>query len=152
LAAVVSVVYFVLFPMGYFAGLSVRVKSLFIKHTKTGNPLVDSVAEHQPASSESYFQFLHYSYYLTPLGLLFLLLNGRRNSYMFLVCYVVAAYYFSARMVRLIIFLGPIVSALCGVFLGYFIEWSYEQLWLQFFLDGRKNKKNIQECYPFNSI
>ncbi|XP_063901564.1 dolichyl-diphosphooligosaccharide--protein glycosyltransferase subunit stt-3-like isoform X2 [Zophobas morio] len=152
LAAVVSVVYFVLFPMGYFAGLSVRVKSLFIKHTKTGNPLVDSVAEHQPASSESYFQFLHYSYYLTPLGLLFLLLNGRRNSYMFLVCYVVAAYYFSARMVRLIIFLGPIVSALCGVFLGYFIEWSYEQLWLQFFLDGRKNKKISKSVTPLTAF
>lgn len=40
-------------PTGYFGPLSVRVRSLFIKHTRTGNPLVDSVAEHQPASAQA---------------------------------------------------------------------------------------------------
>ena len=35
-------------PTGYFGPLSVRVKGLFKMHTRTGNPLVDSVAEHQP--------------------------------------------------------------------------------------------------------
>lgn len=35
------------FPAGYWGPISNRVRSLFIKHTHTGNPLVDSVAEHQ---------------------------------------------------------------------------------------------------------
>ena len=36
-------------PSGYFGPLSARVRGLFVQHTRTGNPLVDSVAEHQPA-------------------------------------------------------------------------------------------------------
>ena len=38
------------------------------KHTKTGNPLVDSVTEHQPANSQAYFQYLSYIVYLAPIG------------------------------------------------------------------------------------
>ena len=41
---------------------------LFVKHTKTGNPLVDSVAEHQPASPQAYYQYLHYLCYVAPVG------------------------------------------------------------------------------------
>jgi dolichyl-diphosphooligosaccharide--protein glycosyltransferase len=44
-----------LYPTGYFGPLSVRIRSLFIEHTKTGNMLVDSVAEHQPASPQAYW-------------------------------------------------------------------------------------------------
>ena len=39
----------VLLPTGYFGPLTARIRGLFVKHTRTGNPLVDSVAEHQPA-------------------------------------------------------------------------------------------------------
>ena len=39
-----------LYRTGYFGPLSVRVRALFLKHTRTGNPLVDSVAEHQVSS------------------------------------------------------------------------------------------------------
>ena len=35
----------ILTPSGYFGPLSSRVRGLFVQHTKTGNPLVDSVAE-----------------------------------------------------------------------------------------------------------
>lgn len=35
-----------------------RVSALFVKHTKTGNPLVDSVAEHQPGSADAYWNYL----------------------------------------------------------------------------------------------
>ena len=38
---------------GYFGPLSARIRSLFVQHTRTGNPLVDSVAEHQPASADA---------------------------------------------------------------------------------------------------
>ncbi len=51
---------FVLLPTGYFGPLSARVRGLFVQHTKTGNPLVDSVAEHQPARPEAYWHYLHY--------------------------------------------------------------------------------------------
>lgn len=44
-----------LWPTGFFGPLSLRVRSLFIKHTRTGNPLVDSVAEHQPTSGDAYW-------------------------------------------------------------------------------------------------
>ena len=47
---------------------SVRVRGLFIKHTKTGNPLVDSVAEHQPGSADAYFRYLHTPFYIAPAG------------------------------------------------------------------------------------
>jgi len=67
LAVVVAVVA-VLYPTGYFGPLSARVRGLFVKHTRTGNPLVDSVAEHQPANAQAYQQYLHHIYYLAPVG------------------------------------------------------------------------------------
>ena len=42
-----------LMQFGYFGPLSARVRGLFVKHTRTGNPLVDSVAEHQPANEQA---------------------------------------------------------------------------------------------------
>jgi dolichyl-diphosphooligosaccharide--protein glycosyltransferase len=47
-----------LYSKGFFGPISSRVRGLFVKHTKTGNPLVDSVAEHQAASAQAYFQYL----------------------------------------------------------------------------------------------
>ena len=44
-AATLLVVLFT--PKSYFGPISSRVRGLFVPHTKTGNPLVDSVAEHQ---------------------------------------------------------------------------------------------------------
>jgi len=101
------------------------VKSLFIKHTKTGNPLVDSVAEHQPGTADSYYRFLHFNYYIAPIGFCFsvahFLYEGSAGS-LFLPLYAIVAYYFANRMVRLIIFLGPIAACLVGVCVGYAIE------------------------------
>ena len=55
-------------PAGYFGPLSSRVRGLFVQHTRTGNPLVDSVAEHQPATADAYFRFLHFICYYGPVG------------------------------------------------------------------------------------
>lgn len=52
LAVVVGTAVAILFPMGYFGPLGARIRGLFVKHTRTGNPLVDSVAEHQPANEQ----------------------------------------------------------------------------------------------------
>lgn len=115
-----------LYPTGYFGPLSVRIRSLFIEHTKTGNMLVDSVAEHQPASPQAYWQYLHYGTYIAPPGFL-MCFFGRDDGKYFLICYAIIAYYFSNRMVRLIIIMGPITSALGGVFLANVFDWVVYQ-------------------------
>ena len=58
----------IIMPTGYFGPLSSRIRGLFLKHTRTGNPLVDSVAEHQPGSTRMYHQYLHHVFYLVPIG------------------------------------------------------------------------------------
>ena len=112
-------------PTGYFGPLSVRVKGLFKMHTRTGNPLVDSVAEHQPGTPDAYWRYLHYSYHVAPLGFVVSAAHyakTRDASALFLPLYAVTAYYFANRMVRLIIFLGPIASSLTGVGAGYLLD------------------------------
>ena len=111
-----SVIY-LLAPRGYFGPISSRVRGLFVKHTKTGNPLVDSVAEHQPASSGAYYQYLNVMCYVAPAGFALVLFKlGDAPS--FLLIYGSVAYFFSSKMVRLVLLLGPITSALGGVALG----------------------------------
>jgi dolichyl-diphosphooligosaccharide--protein glycosyltransferase len=53
---------------------------LFVKHTKTGNPLIDSVAEHQPASPGAYFQYLHDVCYIAPIGIILVALKSMNDS------------------------------------------------------------------------
>ena len=113
-------------PTGWFGPLSVRVRGLFIKHTKTGNPLVDSVAEHQPGSADAYFRYLHYPFYVAPVGFCVAVAHffsdERSAAALFLPLYAAVAYYFANRMVRLIIFLGPIASSLTGIAVGYALD------------------------------
>lgn len=112
-----------LYPTGYFGPLSSRIRGLFVKHTRTGNPLVDSVAEHQPASASAYWQFLHYCYYVSPLGFILTCFN-KNDQKIFLLAYGATAYYFANRMMRLMIIAGPAASALTGVFLAYLFEFA----------------------------
>lgn len=112
-----------LYPTGYFGPISARVRGLFVKHTRTGNPLVDSVAEHQPANANAYWQFLHWCVYVAPAGWGISLFN-RTDSKYFLLAYGITAYYFSNRMMRLIIIAGPVCSALTGVALGYALDFT----------------------------
>ena len=67
-AAAASFAIAYLLPTGYFGPLSARIAGLFVKHTRTGNPLVDSVAEHQPANTGAYKQYLHHIYTVAPWG------------------------------------------------------------------------------------
>jgi len=115
-----------LWPTGYFGPLSSRVRSLFVKHTRTGNPLVDSVAEHQPARAEAYDQYLHKAKLLAPVGFAFSLLRWTDSS-LFLVAWCFTTYFFSTKMARLIVLLGPSVSAVAGVCLGMSIDWIVVQ-------------------------
>ncbi|CAD7961002.1 unnamed protein product [Amoebophrya sp. A120] len=56
--------------------LSGRVKALFGAHaTKTGNPLIDSVSEHQPGNPAALWRMLDRTMYLAPVGVGFLLFD-----------------------------------------------------------------------------
>lgn len=122
--AVATPVIVYLYSTGYFGPISSRVRGLFVKHTKTGNPLVDSVAEHQAASKQAYFQYLNDVCYLAPIGLAIISLLGFTPASSFLVVYAIAAYFFSLKMVRLILLAAPIASICGGVFLGYVWAWT----------------------------
>mmetsp|Transcript_24377 Transcript_24377/g.47951 ORF Transcript_24377/g.47951 Transcript_24377/m.47951 type:complete len:781 (+) Transcript_24377:52-2394(+) len=126
--ALAMLLVFALLPSGYFGPLSSRVRGLFVQHTKTGNPLVDSVAEHQPASAQAYYQNLHVVYYLAPIGFVIMLtMLKQRTASLFLVLYMMVAYYFSSKMARLIILLGPIASSLGGVAVEFLGSWAVNQ-------------------------
>ena len=118
-------VVFYLYGIGYFGPISSRVRGLFVKHTKTGNPLVDSVAEHQAASAEAYFQYLNVICYLAPVGFGIVCLIGCTAASSFLIIYGVASYYFSLKMVRLILLAAPIASICGGICLGYAWAWTF---------------------------
>ena len=120
-------------------------------HTRTGNPLVDSVAEHQPGTPDAYWRYLHYSYYVAPLGFVVSAahyVKTRDASALFLPLYAMTAYYFANRMVRLIIFLGPIASSLTGVGAGYLLDDIADNIrWLQkhLFEDGPEGASEDDE-------
>mmetsp|Transcript_32113 Transcript_32113/g.78249 ORF Transcript_32113/g.78249 Transcript_32113/m.78249 type:complete len:975 (+) Transcript_32113:292-3216(+) len=120
--ASLPVIYY-LYSAGFFGPISSRVRGLFVQHTKTGNPLVDSVAEHQAASAQAYFQYLHLVCYLAPIGFAIVALVACTPSSSFLIVYSVAAYFFSLKMVRLILLAAPIASVCGGIALGYVWAW-----------------------------
>eukprot|EP00727_Mastigamoeba_balamuthi_P000177 m51a1_g10156 putative oligosaccharyl transferase-like protein (795) ;mRNA; f:17231-19885 len=117
--------------------LSTRVASLFVKHTRTGNPLVDSVAEHQPASNAAYFAYLNVCYVLMMPGVALAMgrgaferaarCHGVAVAKSFLLLYALVALYFSNRMNRLILLMGPIASALSGIVVGDLVDWVVAQ-------------------------
>ena len=49
----------VFLPAGFIGPLSARVRGLFVPHTRTGNPLVDSVAEHRATNPLYYIKYFH---------------------------------------------------------------------------------------------
>jgi dolichyl-diphosphooligosaccharide--protein glycosyltransferase len=123
--AVVAVIV-VLAPTGYFGPLSSRVRGLFLKHTRTGNPLVDSGAEHQPASKQAYWQYLHYAMNVAPFGATILAFK-RTNGSTFVVLYGLVTYFFSSKMMRLILLTGPAAAACSGAFIGLSFDWCLSQ-------------------------
>lgn len=107
-----------LWPTGYFGPISSRVRGLFVKHTKTGNPLVDSVAEHQAAKPEAYEQYLGILTKLIPTGFGLVAIAYSNDASSFLLVYGMATYFFSHKMVRLILLTAPIASVFGGIVVG----------------------------------
>jgi len=115
----------VLYPTGYFGPLSSRIRGLFMQHTKTGNPLVDSVAEHQPASAGMYASYLHLPLDYALLGGLTCLAQ-RNNGFYFMVLYGFIAQHFSGKMSRLMIICAPITSVAAGIWCGFLMDFLIE--------------------------
>mmetsp|Transcript_62857 Transcript_62857/g.112081 ORF Transcript_62857/g.112081 Transcript_62857/m.112081 type:complete len:858 (-) Transcript_62857:1195-3768(-) len=122
-----SIVVLLLWPTGYFGPFSSRIRGLFVKHTKTGNPLVDSVAEHQAASDSAYWQYLHHGKTLAPWGLVCCLYRPTPAKW-FIIIYAAVASYFSVRMVRLLIICGPITSVLAGCLAATVLDSCVKQI------------------------
>eukprot|EP00948_MAST-09A_sp_MAST-9A-sp1_P001614 g1614.t1 len=150
-----------LFSTGYFGPLTARVRGLFVKHTRTGNPLVDSVAEHQPASAQSYQQYLHHVYHIAPWGFALSSMVPSRfsNASLFLTLYGSIAYFFSSKMARLIVLLGPVAGALGGIALGFVLDFLLFDAIGEIFIgrledskksnadDGSKNSSSSGDSY-----
>ena len=81
--------------------------------------MVDSVAEHQPASNEAYKQYLGDSIVkISPVGFVLVAFRYFHDSSSFLLVYGVATYFFSHKMVRLILLTAPIASIFAAIALG----------------------------------
>lgn len=141
--AAMSLVAVTLAPTGFFGPLSSRIRGLFVRHTRTGNPLVDSVAEHQPASADAYWHYLHLCCHGWAQGFVMLcyLRPDKNPKILFVALYCGVAYYFSLRMSRLMILAGPIASLTTGMFLASVVRWAVRQLaW-----DGTEEGKAVSE-------
>lgn len=115
----------ILTPMGYFGPLSSRIRGLFVQHTRTGNPLVDSVAEHQPANASMFSSYLNLPLDFVSLGAWVCLFNRTNGSY-FLALYGYIAMHFSLKMNRLILICGPITAIVCGIWVGFMVDFIIE--------------------------
>jgi dolichyl-diphosphooligosaccharide--protein glycosyltransferase len=151
-----AIVVAVLAPTGYFGPLSSRVRGLFVKHTHTGNPLVDSVAEHQATQDSAYVQFFSTICQLAPLGFISLFWK-RSEAKFFLMLYACIALYFSRKMNRLVLLLGPAASVLGGIAIAGLSEWAFSQFNLIFSLGEKESdvksekKESKKESAPAES-
>ncbi|CAK9094669.1 unnamed protein product [Durusdinium trenchii] len=142
LVVVTALVCAALYPTGYFGPISSRIRGLFVKHTKTGNPLVDSVAEHQPANPSMYASYLNLPLDYVLLGGLVCLWH-RNNGFLLLCLYGFVAQHFSGKMSRLVLICGPIVSVACGIWCGFLVDQMIEPFLL---LLGKKGYSPPEEA------
>jgi hypothetical protein len=112
---------------GVVSALSVRVRSLFIAHRLTGNPLVDSVAEHSRTALSAYFGYVHLGLVVAPAGWAMCVWRWSDAS-LFVALYVVVSGYFSTKMVRLLLLVAPPVAVCFGMAAAALCGWSYRQV------------------------
>lgn len=125
--AIGIVLFAVALQAGYLGAFTHRVRSLFLKHTRTGNALVDSVAEHQATDDGVFFQYFHAVYFLAPVGFVMLFLKPT-DAKIFGIVYTLLAYYFSKRMVRLILLLSPPASITAAIAIWWVLDFAYKQV------------------------
>jgi len=121
LAGALLAVCVLLWPTGYFGPLSSRIRGLFVRHTKTGNPLVDSVAEHQPASPGIYSSYLNLPLDFASHAFILCCWNRNNGAY-FVAVYAYIAIHFSSKMSRLVLICGPICTVGAAIWCGFCLD------------------------------
>ena len=96
-------------------------------HTRTGNPLVDSVAEHQATQGDVYFKYFHFNIFTAAVGMVMCVVHKRSPARLFVAAYFFVAMYFSSKMVRLVLLLGPACAAASAVALASLYEWIADE-------------------------
>lgn len=81
---------------------------------------------YQATKPEAYWIYFHLVFYATPIGFVMALLK-RTDARWFLIFYTVLAAYFSRKMVRLILILGPAAAICAGMMIAFIFEWAMEQ-------------------------
>ena len=125
-AALAASIGLMFLPEGFIGPLSARVRGLFIKHTKTGNPLVDSVAEHQATPTSVYWQYYHFVALAGPIGFVASFFSTFTDAKIFLLTYSLVGAYFSAKMIRLVLLLSPGACVCAGAFIATAIDVTIE--------------------------
>eukprot|EP00009_Paramoeba_aestuarina_P002587 CAMPEP_0201512098 /NCGR_PEP_ID=MMETSP0161_2-20130828/4424_1 /ASSEMBLY_ACC=CAM_ASM_000251 /TAXON_ID=180227 /ORGANISM="Neoparamoeba aestuarina, Strain SoJaBio B1-5/56/2" /LENGTH=423 /DNA_ID=CAMNT_0047907821 /DNA_START=946 /DNA_END=2217 /DNA_ORIENTATION=+ len=106
--------------------ITARVRGLFVKHTKTGNPLVDSVAEHRATPMNVFSTYFSFVYAFVPIGLLLsVFIFPYTAGTLFFWVYLATSMYFSLKMIRLVVLLAPPACIAAGSVLGMGVEWSF---------------------------
>lgn len=125
----------VLIKIGLIGKLSGRLLS-FINPTyaKRFNPIVASVAEHQPTVWSSFYFNTGFLIVTVPVALYFCILVNRTVPTLFLAAYIATTIWFSAVMARMILISSPAVSV-CA---AYTISKSFETI---VNITGRQNQK-----------
>jgi len=95
-----------------------------------------------PPQSQAYYQYLQVLCQLTPVGFAAIAVTHKfDNKSLFLVLYAATTYFFSAKMVRLIILTGPIAAILSGYLLGLGFDWSTTQM-VQMMVGGKDKEED----------
>ena len=106
--------------VGFLTPLSGKWLAILNPGERLGLPIVESVAEHRPATWASFFYEFGILIFLGVFGLIFAT-QRRRNSDIFLIVFALSAVYFDGSLVRLTLVMAPafcILSAITMVELG----------------------------------
>jgi dolichyl-diphosphooligosaccharide--protein glycosyltransferase len=115
----------VAYSRGSLLPVTARIRGLFVEHTKTGNPLVDSVAEHQSTPPDVYITYFNFVALAAPIGFaLSFFVIPRSDSAYFFWLYFLTSGYFSQKMIRLVLLLAPSATIAASIVLTKILELS----------------------------
>jgi hypothetical protein len=97
----------------------------------SGNPLVDSVAEHQQSSLSAFYIYFGLCLPAAAVGLFFSLFMKKSDALVFFWLYLGTSTYFAYKMIRLLLLLAAPASLSCGIAGGNILLWCYETLTFQ---------------------
>ncbi|KAK1348491.1 subunit Stt3 of dolichyl-diphosphooligosaccharide--protein glycosyltransferase [Hamiltosporidium tvaerminnensis] len=158
-------VFLLSFLLIFFKKITFLIQKLFlgrgrlldlILRKKGTSALVNSVSEHSPRSFYGFFLDFHFLILIFPLSLKKYLYEHKIGvKSIFVLLYSLVALFFSTRMLRLVLLLGPIVCITCSYYLIYLIKKCQKNLTgniSDIVKDGNKcdmsedgNKSNMRE-------